>query len=271
MNIFIKIILITIIFSFNIVKAEIITVENSYKNQNKNNEPTTTKYYKGTNSKLLIVFIAGGEGMFRFGPQKTEPTLSYYTNLKKITDKNFTSGNYDLVLFDSPYSLGEGIFNQIRIQRGSIDHLNRIEDIINFYKEKTKLPIILMGHSNGGISVMEFTDYILKNNSKHNLISGIIMSGARDEANRFLKSANIPIIFLHHKRDNCSGTTYDGALSAYEKMKKDKISVSLITIETGGPEGNLNPCYSGTHMYYGSDNEVPIKLDEELKKIYFKN
>lgn len=271
MNVFFKIILIIIIFSFNIVKAEIINVENSYKNQNKNNEPTITKYYKGTNSKLLIVFIAGGEGMFRFGPQKTEPTLTYYINLKKITDKNFTSGNYDLVLLDSPYSLGDGTFNQIRIQRASKDHLNRIEDVINFYKEKTKLPIILMGHSNGGVSVMEFIDYILKNNSKNNLLSGIIMSGARDEANKFLKSANIPIIFIHHKQDNCSGTTYYGALSAYERIKKQNVSASLITIETGGPEGNLNPCNSGTHMYYGSNNEVPVKLDEELKKIFFKN
>lgn len=260
-----------ILFNSNLVRAELIYIENLNKNSDKKLDPTITKYYKGINSRALILFIPGGEGMFRFGPQKNEPTLAYYAMLKKITEKNVTSGAYDLVLMDSPYSLGDGTFNQVSVMRGSDDHLNRIESVINFYREKTKLPIIIMGHSNGGVSVTEFTKKIIKDNSKNNLLSGIIMSAARDEANLFLKPDKLPVIFLHHKNDGCIGTTYKGAILAFDKLLKEKNNVSFITIESGGPEGNLNACNSGTHMYYGSFDEVPKKLETELNKISFKN
>lgn len=259
-----------ILLNSSLAKAELIYIESLYKNSDKKSDPTITKYYKGINSRALIIFIPGGEGMFRFGPQKNEPTLSYYKMLKKISEKNITSGAYDLVLMDSPYSLGDGTFNQIRFMRASSDHLYRIESVINFYKDKTKLPILLMGHSNGGISVMEFIDYIAKDSSKNNLLSGIIMSAARDEANLFLKPAKLPVIFLHHKNDGCVGTTYKAAIFAFDKLLKENNNVSFITVETGEPEGNLNACNSGTHMYNGSSDEVPKKLDAALNAISFK-
>lgn len=239
----------------------------SVDNINKEISPSSTDtiYLKGTDSKALILFMHGGGGQ----PGNRD---NFVNTLNFLTSKTkFSSGNYDLVVFISPKDLFEKKFNEYAWQnRNQSEHLMRIESVINFYKEKTKLPIILMGHSFGGISVQAFVKYI-KENNKLNLLSGVIMSEAYNRAYENLISINIPIIFVQHEQGKCVSTSHFWAKSEFGRLEKiNKAPMAFISIKTGDAQLGKDPCYFGYHMYAEADEEFIGNLDIELNKIKFK-
>lgn len=238
----------------------------SVDNINKDISPTYTEtiYSKGTDSKALILFMPGGGGQ----PGNRDNfinTLSFLTNKTK-----FSSGNYDLVLFISPKDLVGNVSELAWQNRNQSEHLMRIESVINFYKEKTKLPIILMGHSYGGISVQAFVKYI-KENNKLNLLSGVIMSEAYNRAYDSLISVNIPIIFIQHEQGRCISTSHYRAKTEFGRLEKtNKAPIAFISLKTGDAQWGKDTCFFGHHMYAGADEEFIGNLDLELNKIKFK-
>jgi hypothetical protein len=229
------------------------------------NTSTITKYYAGKKSKALIVFLPGGLGQFNFGSEKTDTTFHYSQTIKKLTDSNITSGRFDLVFLDSPYSLPVKCCQWYTPGvRGSDDHIKRIEGVINFYKKKTGLPIILMGHSNGTISQTEFYKY-LQRNKKTDLINVLVFSGQRIES-RIDDPINLPIIFIHHSKDQCNHTPYDGAKRHYNDLLKiNKSHTFFISVDGGkGEEGDQCMGHNTYHMIFESGDEYAKKLDKEL-------
>ena len=258
-----KIITFLFLIYSNITKADSFFIDSINED---NKTPTQIHYFKGTNSKALILNLPGGNG----GPNAGSPNYWHNNIFIKLSDKNFSSGKYDYTIMPNPYPLEDSYPIGQSLSRGKKDHLLRIESTINYLRQKTKLPIILMGHSAGGLSVMEFIEYIKKDENKKKLIQGIIMSAARNESNKWLENLDIPVIFIHHKNDGCRVTSYQDAEYGFEKMlKKNKSSTVFIAIE-GGFAAN-NPCSDGHHMYFGADEEVRQKLEKELNKINFNN
>ena len=142
----------------------------------------------------------------------------------------------------------------------------RIESAVRFYKGKTGLPVWLMGHSNGGISLTEFLKYARKNN-RMDLIGGMVASAVRNES-YFDEPIAFPILFMHHKFDGCSVTTPSASFRNYEKVKTFSTSpVEFVTIQSGSAEPR-DPCRSGYHMYFGAGEEVANHLDEFMSSVY---
>lgn len=255
-----------IIFIFSKVYAETILVESINLD---NKTPTETNYFKGTQSKVLLISLPGGDGMSTQTGFGAAGRNHWHNKIFiDLTDANKSMGIFDFVLMSSPYHLGYGPTSQGSLLRASNDHMQRIENVILFYKNKTKLPIILMGHSRGGLSVMEFVNYVIKNN-KNELLQGIIMSGANEGGNMWLKNLNIPTFFLHHKNDTCNITPFSEAERAHKKLsKKNESSTVLMVIEGGQNTGD--GCNDNFHMFRGADEEVRTKLQLEFNKINFK-
>jgi len=234
---------------------------------------TWTKYYRGEKSKALIVFIPGGPGQFNFEPVKKTDTMYHFNNtLKNLTYNipNISSGQFDLVMFDSPYPIevrGGRAFPQSYNpgMRASLDHAQRIQSVIEYYKNKTGLPIIVLGHSNGGLSISFYYKHFLEQGYRvqPNLI---VLSGTRYEE-RLPVSIKTPVIFIHHKKDGCSGTLFEDAKLYYNELIRENPKRSkLIEIESGVDDGG-NPCYGNTyHMMHGSGEEYVSKLSQTLLK-----
>lgn len=242
-----------------------------YPDKNSNESPTLTQHYKGTNSKALIIYLSGGTGM--------HTANAFLVPFIDLTQKNSSQGRYDLVNVVSPKPLESKIldrnwFNETYKMRSDKDHLLRIESIINYYKSKTKLPIILFGHSNGGMSIEAFLNYMIKEN-KTNLLNGILISESKEEILSSVISIlkkpeiNLPIILMNHKNTRCYGVNFNSQLREFEKYKEIKKSVaSIITIESG-EDSTSQPCYSGYHMFALAHKEVLEKIEIELDKIKF--
>lgn len=247
------------LFSFSHASnAEVILIEPIEKGFGISEKPSISMYWQGKDSKALLLFIPGGDGRIGIKEGQVDLRHPYYQSLKRLSNPEMTSGHTDFVILDSPSELSPR--QPYPTARGNTDHIVRIESAIRFYKEKTGLPIWLMGQSNGGISLTEFVKFAQKN-KRMDLISGLILSGARSESN-FNAPINMPVLFIHHKEDGCSKSTPSSAISNFQIMKKINLSRTEFVFITGGEEEANNPCHSGHHMFFGAAEEYSRAIDE---------
>jgi|688.fasta_scaffold288931_1 hypothetical protein len=270
-----KIFFVTFIFlNLQNISSAYEQVQIDYPDKSANQPATSTYYFKGTNSKALILFLPGGDGVMIGGGMD-----AFSLPFRMLTDKSMSQGKYDFVSVNSNKSLqtrkDRDWLNNVYQLRSEKDHIIRVESVINYYKSKTKLPIILFGHSNGGVSVEILLNHLTKEN-KINTISGILISETNDTTAKEIRAIitkpeiNLPTIIMLHKKTRCETVNYNYQISQFEKnIENHKSPIAIISIE-GGIDLPSHPCYSGFHMYAGADKEVLEKIEIQLNKIKFK-
>ncbi|MDI9332106.1 MAG: hypothetical protein QM527_12520 [Alphaproteobacteria bacterium] len=219
--------------------------------------PSLTMYFQAPQAKAVLILIPGGKGYIGLKEGQTDNRFHFFQTLKRLTDPTLTSGQWDVVLLDSPGELSPR--QMYPAARGSSDHLIRIESAIRYYQQKTGLPVWLMGHSNGGISLTEFVKYAQKNH-KLDLIGGMIASGIRNES-YFNAPIAFPVLFLHHPNDGCQHTTPADAMRNFEKVKAFNSAATEFVYVTGGQPEPRDPCRSGHHLYFGAGEEAAKAID----------
>lgn len=120
--------------------------------------PSLTMYWKGSSAKVVLLVLPGGTGQVGLSAEKKDKQQPFYENLKRLTDASLTKGQVDLVLLDSSRVLtanGADLSG-----RAAQEHMIRIESVVNHYKEKTGLPVWILGQSNGGASLANFIRYM---------------------------------------------------------------------------------------------------------------
>lgn len=256
--------LIALIISFD-VRPQVFQVEQLEKSFFISEDPTFTYLYPSQTPRSILVFIPGGDGSV--GVKKDWGSHSRYFSLYafnrmlgSLANSQTTDGTTNVVIFDNPKSLGLGSSLPLR---GGKDHLIRIESTIDFYKKRYNLPVILMGHSAGGVSVAEFLGYLAKNNKDH-LVNGLIFSAGRNDS-YFDEKYNIPALFFIHEDDTCGNTTPKRNKEIYERFKSRNSSVTEFQLISGGTSQG-DPCTSGQHMYYGSESSVSSLISKFIKQ-----
>jgi len=239
--------------------GEVISIEQNKSGFFINSIPSSTLYWKGVNSEALILFLPGGDGNLGLKPDTVDRKYSFYQTLKSLTNPELTTGKFDVVLLDFPFPIKD--INA----RGSEEHIVRIESAINFYRAKTGLPIWLMGHSNGGISLTYFIQYALKNH-KIDSIAGVIASGVRN-GTTFKSPVDFPLLFLHHEKDSCTNTVGEKAYDLYTNLKAaSSLDVEFYWVTSGESEQYSDPCRSGYHMYFNSGTEASKVIEKFILK-----
>lgn len=241
-------------------RAEVIPVD--LKEDGKiDSTPTMTMYWAGRQARAVLVLIPGGDGNIGIKLETPDLKHPFYQALKRLTDPALTSGATDVVIFDSPYALSPN--QRYPAARGSSDHVKRIESVLAFYKERTRLPVWIMGHSNGGISLMELIKALQKNN-RTKLIDGMVVSSARNES-AFSAPLDFPILFIDHKNNGCAVDTQT-VYRTYESVKTIASRAVGQVLITSGESQSANPCYSGFHMYFKAEDELSKALDDFIVK-----
>lgn len=120
------------------------------------------------------------------------------------------------MVFDSPVQLPSG--TDYPYSRQNSEHLLRIQSVVNHYKEKFGLPVWLMGHSNGAVSITEFYKLMQKNKNEK-LVEGTVYSSARNGAS-FNEETQLPILFLAHEKDGCEKSLPSRSLQEYQRQQK---------------------------------------------------
>jgi hypothetical protein len=213
-----------------------------------NEPPTFTLLYEVEDPQITLVTILGGEGRVGINESSTDTRNQTTQMVKNLTRKDFTNLRVNVVVFDSPTELYPPAI------RSGANHLDRIVSVVQFYKAKFNVPVWLLGHSNGSISVTEY----LKKKLATAAVSAAVLSGSvySIELN---DSMAIPLLFLHHEDDQCRNTPFRYAMSHFEEATKlNKAATELLMVKGGESRGD--PCRDGKHMYYGAYDEAARQL-----------
>lgn len=217
--------------------------------------PTFTLLYEVENPQLTLVSILGGEG--RIGIKETSRDTRTQTALmtKNLVRKDFANLRVNVVIFDSPIDLYPSSI------REEMEHLNRVESVVKFYREKFNVPVWLLGHSNGSISV---TEYLVKKQVSMP-VSGAVLSASLHSLT-LKEDLNVPLLFLHHEDDECRHTPFSYAKRNVETAKRLNKALTQIAVVKGG-ESHGDPCRDGKHMYYGAYEEAAKHLVNFIEKV----
>lgn len=241
--------------------SQVIPVEQIEKSLLVRSEPTLTYLRESPNARAVLVSIPGGDGRIGLKADMkvdpaAEPRTSFGKVHKRLAESSATSGSFHVVGFDSPYVLPTVAHLS---SRSTKDHLVRMESVVQYYRDRFKLPVWIIGHSNGGYSIAEFLKY-LQDKKREDLLSGLIFSAGRNTSS-FGSTANLPALFMIAERDGCHATTPAENQRIFEKFKAaNKAVTEFARIQGGEPEGD--PCFSGIHMYHNAHEEVAKVVDE---------
>jgi alpha-beta hydrolase superfamily lysophospholipase len=179
---------------------------------------------------------------------------------------NSTNSSIDIVFMDSQFSLQGDVGDSYTrwAARRELAHIERIKTVINFYKVMTSKPIFLIGHSNGSLSIAEF----LNQSSDHQqLISGVILSGSRNET-ELKQKISLPVLILHHKSDPNRWTTPSAAENLFLQVQQRSSSITELHWVVGGKDVTWgDPTYTGRHMYNEALGEAAKNIQQFLEKV----
>ena len=207
--------------------------------------------YYNKSAKVNFIGFVGGEGL-KGSASKSQNPLSR-------SAKDFRDSDSNYYVFTNPKKkkkIGD---------RKSKDHMSRISILIDHIKKENNLPIILLGHSRGSISVAAAA-----NNLKKGKISGIVILGSITTPvgkytpytltmKHMLKQTSIPVLVVHHEKDGCSVSSYMGAKNLAKKR-----NYKLISITGGGKSGSeCGPLHY--HGFEGTTDQVISSVQDWVK------
>lgn len=208
--------------------------------------PTLTLAHIRPNSPGVVIFFPGGDGQFPIPKQLTQEPRGYGIILKNIAERT----GFDIVVVNSPYSL-ETPGQSYPSIRGGSDHLERLETVVKHYHKDRQ--VWLLGHSNGSFSVVALMNRLQKQNEGH-LITGMILSGARD-VSQFMQDPARNVLFIHHIKDGCRNTLYTDAQRNFARTQQiNSRRTEFVTVDSDVPVSG-HPCHSGYHMMQGAYSE----------------
>ena len=203
--------------------------------------PTRTLLIKASNPKALVLLFSGGGGWLRL--QNDGSTKSRHTFVRSLN--LWSQYQIDAVLVDTPYDLGD-------LRRGNLrerqDHMDRVGEVVSYYKNKTGLPIWIFGHSMGTSTATYFAN---QSSDQSKQLAGIIIAGTIRTAS-LNDSFTLPVLGIHHLEDACLGTPVSATKRIIDGRPAKFIS-KLEMIEGGVSEGNVCESFA----YHGFNQTEP--------------
>ena len=238
-------------------QSEVVSVEFKEKSIQFSDAPTLNFLWPAKQAKATLIFIPGGEGRLGITPDRTNLGGFYGNTIKPLSDPKLTRGAFNVVVFDSPVNLPG---TDYPTARQSSEHLLRIESVVRHFKEQYALPVWIMGHSNGAVSITEFYK-MLQKNQREDLIAGAIFSSGRSGAD-FNEKTKLPILFLANEKEQCPKSMPARAKAVFDQQQKSNPLKTAYVLIKGGESQPLNPCGSGFHMFYGAAEEAYTAIDQ---------
>ena len=205
------------------------------------------------NKQATVNYIAfvGGEGVKGKASKSKNPVAR--------SGKEFRDVGSNYFIFPNPAKKMK-LSNADR--NGGKDHMQRILNLINYIKTQNSLPIVLLGHSRGSISVSSAAKILGKENVKGIVVLSSITSSYGDYTPYYLtmesmlKKVELPVLVVHHEKDACTVSQYNAA-----KKLAEKNNYKLITISGGGTTGSVcGPLHY--HGFEGTAEEVIRAVQE---------
>lgn len=230
------------------------------------------EYSAPDDAERIVIYIKGGDGdSFKFEPGGTIPNWTHRRGTSKASaDLRYKNAVF-FVDFDRPMSrLGKGGYSAK--ERDSKNHHRLLDDVVDYAINKyPNLPVVLLGHSNGTVSVNRYIKWLDKQD-RLDKIAGIVLSASHD-GERF-NARKLPALAIGHEADPCrfdKGFKPGYTTQSVYKMISKSSEVAEIAWTSGGiKDMDFNGCRMGYHSYEGSEAQfteaVQSFMDRNIKQ-----
>lgn len=204
-------------------------------------------------AKANVILFPGGDGIVGIKNDGSAENPNH-TFTRSMT--LWAGHGINAILFDTPGGLGDH-----GAQRNSTDHLKRISAVIMFLKKKNGLPVWLIGHSNGTLSV---SNYINASPENENKVDGLAVLGTERSA-EFTRQMKLPILAVHHLHDGCRFTPIEASIQVINAAKLTAPRAELIKLDGGREESK--PCKAKSrHGFLGIEDELIARISSFIRK-----
>jgi hypothetical protein len=229
-------------------------------------------YLLSTETNLIpkydVVLFPGGNGKIGLKEEKNQIKITSGNNFLVRSREYFVDSQFATAVIDAPSDQKSGMNDLFRIGK---NHAEDVSKIIADLKTRFNNPkIYLVGTSKGTISAAFIGDNL------GTMINGIIMTSSIFVSGRKSKQIEIktfpyeklkvPVLFVHHAKDECPFTPYSEAVIIAEKNH-----FPLITVHGGLPPES-GPCdpYSN-HGFFGKEKATVDAIKEWITGSPFKS
>lgn len=205
------------------------------------------------NAKATVILLPGGDGAVEFKGNG------------KPKSGNFLVRTYPLWLAKGMNVMVVGTVNENGLtypDRVSQDHADDLAKIATQARERSSLPVWLVGTSRGTVSA---TSAAIKY-AGTKTFDGVILTSAvvtykvpQSVTNQALNKIDIPVMVYMHEQDACPHCTLYDAKSTIGKFKSSPIQAFKSV--TGGSGVSGNPCQGHHyHGFYGMEDQAVADL-----------
>ena len=215
--------------------------------------PTKTFLIETPKPKAVVLLFIGGDGVLDLKPDGSTTKQNPLNRSARL----WQLYGINSVLVDSPYDLGDARRGNVRSKS---EHLERVENVVKYYKNKFNVPIWIFGHSMGTVTVIQFANQ----SERSGAVAGVIIAGTHigeNLSNNFSK----PVIAIHHQKEACAATPISASESVIRGRGKETKS-ELVMID-GGEDVGL-PCMG---LAYHGFNKVEDQLIGAAAKFILAN
>lgn len=152
--------------------------------------------------------------------------------------------------------------------RRTMKHVQDVDAVVSWMKEKTKLPVWLVGVSNGTVTASYYAIH-----GNHDLAGVVLLSSITEAGSSKihksileygLDSVRVPVLVLAHERDGCKHTPPAGAARIVAALTAaPKVEAKVFR---GGRTAGRDPCLTRSyHTFYGIEDEVIATIADFIK------
>jgi len=215
-----------------------------------------------------VILFAGGDGALNLS-EKGIGNLG--GNFLVRTRQRFAHDGLLVAVIDTPSDRTGGLSGF----RTSADHARDVQAVIAALRQEADVPVWLVGTSNGTISAANAGARLHDGGPAGLVLTSTISVGAAGGTRNRMTSVEtvrdvrlgdvrIPTLMVHHKKDGCPGSPYDGAVGLLKRLAKAP-KTELIGFEGGLPPKS-EPCEAySAHGYYGLEAEVVPAITAWIK------
>ena len=206
-------------------------------------KPQRILFYPAPAAEATVILFPGGDGVVGIRENGTadRPGHTFTRSMNLWANQRINA-----VLFDAPDGLGK--HGELR---DDSDHIDRISAVISYLGSKNSLPVWLVGHSNGTLSVASYMN-ASPGNEKN--LSGLVILGTEIRV-AFKRPVKLPILAVHHNQDGCNVTPMYASAKVIEAAKATSSRAELVRMD-GGRQVSP-PCMA--RSYHGF-----LDLEDEL-------
>jgi pimeloyl-ACP methyl ester carboxylesterase len=216
-------------------------------------KPQRILLYPAPAAEATVILFPGGDGVVGIRDNGTADRPGHtFTRSMNLWENQ----RINAVLFDTPDGLGTN--GELR---DDTDHINRISSVISYLRRKSSLPVWLVGHSNGTLSVASYMNASPENEKN---VSGLVILGTEHKV-AFKRPVKLPILAVHHNQDGCNVTPMYASVKVIAAAKATSPLSELIRMDGGRQESA--PCKARSyHGFLGIEDELIARVGAFVRK-----